>query len=304
MRLLVRAASLLPLLALVLAPSAALAQAGSTGFASLKLGVGARPMGMGSAYVALADDPTATYWNAAGLAGLRGTQLTVMHNEWIQDFRHEYAAVGTPLGKGALGFSFSGFYTSELEGRDDVGNVTQPFGFNDIAMTAGYGRPIAAGLDAGAAVRYVREMIADEDATTIAFDLGTRYRVGESGLALGAAVQNIGGKPKFVQESFDLPMTMRFGAAWTRPLGGLRSQGTITSEIRKARSEDARFHLGGELLYRERIALRAGGKFGYDEEDLSFGIGIAHAKIRFDYALVPLTSDLGTAHLFSLTARL
>ena len=75
--------------------------------------------------------------------------------------------MGAPLGKGTLGFAFSGFYTSELEGRDDVGNLTQGFGFNDITMTAAYGRPIAAGLDAGLAVRYLREMIADIDAATL-----------------------------------------------------------------------------------------------------------------------------------------
>lgn len=287
-----------------LAPSGAQAAAGETGFASLKLGVGARPMGLGSAYVALADDPTATYWNVAGLASLRSTEVTAMHNEWIQDFRQEYAAVATPLGKGTFGFAFSGFYTSQLEGRDDVGNLTAGFGFNDITMTAGYGRPLATGLDAGLALRYLHEMIASEDASTFAFDLGARYRLRETGFSLGAAVQNIGGKPTLDQESFQLPTSLRLGAAWARPLASLHSTGTITTEIRKARAEDARFHVGGELAYKERLALRIGGKFGYDAEDISFGVGLRQSKLRFDYALVPLSSDLGTAHFFSLTARL
>lgn len=304
MRPIVCAAALASCLLLSLLPGAAFAAAGSTGIASLKLGVGARAMGLGGAYVALADDPTATYWNAAGLAGLRNTEVTAMHNQWIQDFRQEYAAVATPLGKGTFGFSFSGFYTSELEGRDDVGNVTQGFGFNDIAMTAGYGRPLASSLDAGASLRYVREMIAEVDAKTFAFDLGARYRLRDTGLSLGAAVQNVGGKPTLVDEAFELPMTLRVGAAWSRPLTSFHSQGTITSEVRKVRGEDARFHVGGELLYHERLALRVGGKFGYDTEDVSFGIGLTQSRIRFDYALVPMSWDLGTAHVFSLTARL
>lgn len=299
------AAVSLLLLLLQPAPRHAMAAAGETGFASLKLGVGARPMGMGSAYVALADDPTATYWNAAGLAGVRSTQITVMHNEWIQDFRQEFAAVGAPLGKGTLGFAFSGFYTSEpLEGRDDVGNPTGDVGFNDITMTAAYARPLAAGLDAGLAVRYLREMIADIDATTFAVDLGARYRVRATGLSFGAAIQNLGGDPTLDQESFQLPMTFRAGAAFSHALSSLHSTGTISTEVRKARAEDARFHVGGELSYRDRLALRAGGKFGYDAEDVSFGIGVMQSRLRFDYALVPLSSDLGTAHFFSLTARL
>ncbi|MGE5179045.1 MAG: PorV/PorQ family protein [Bacteroidota bacterium] len=299
-----RCATVASWLLLVLAPSTVRAAAGETGFASLKLGVGARAMGMGSAYVALADDPTATYWNPAGLAQVRGTELTAMHNEWIQDFRQEYAAVGAPIGSGTLGFAFSGFYTSQLEGRDEVGNFTRNFGFNDVTMTAAYGRPLANGLDGGIAVRYLREMIDQTDASTVAADVGARYRLGASGLSLGAAAQNIGGKPKFVSESFDLPLTLRVGAALTRPIGSIHSVGTLTTELRKARDENARFHVGGELLYKEHLALRAGAKFGYDAEDVSFGIGIPWNKIRFDYALVPMSQDLGTAHFFSLTAKL
>ena len=287
-----------------LAPRDASAAAGETVFAFLKLGVGARPMGLGSAYVALADDATATYWNPAGLAAVRATEISAMHNEWIQDFRHEHVAVGTPLGRGTLGLSFSGFYGSELERRDENGLLTGHFGFNDIAMTAAYGRPISGGLDAGGAVRYVRSMIDDVDATSISFDLGGRYRLGSSGFSLGAAVQNLGGEATYVEEGFPIPTTVRVGAAWSKPLASLKGRGTLTTEIRKARAEDARFHVGGEYAYHERIALRVGGKFGYDEEDLTFGIGLTQSRIRFDYALVPLSSDLGTAHLFSLTARL
>jgi hypothetical protein len=286
------------------APRDASAAAGETVFAFLKLGVGARPMGLGSAYVALADDPTATYWNPAGLAAVRATEVTAMHNEWIQDFRHEHVAIGTPLGTGTLGLSFSGFYGSELERRDDTGALTGHFGFNDIAMTAAYGRPIAAGLDAGAAVRYVRSMIDDVDATSLSFDLGGRYRMGESGFSLGAAVQNLGGEATYIEEGFPIPTTLRVGAAWSKSMTSLKGRGTLTTELRKARAEDARLHAGAEFAYHDRVALRVGGKFGYDEEDLSFGIGLTQSRIRFDYALVPLSSDLGTAHLFSITARL
>jgi len=280
------------------------AAAGETGFAFLKLGVGARPMGMGSAYVALADDPTAIYWNPAGLASVTGTQVTAMHNEWIQDFRQEFAAVGTKLGPGTIGFSFAGFYTSELEERSDTGVLTGHFGFNDVAMTGAYGLNVARGLDVGLATRYLREMIDVEDATTLTFDLGGKYRVAETGLSLGAAVQNLGGDPTLVVEKIPLPTIVRAGAAFARGMGSLHGKGTLTAEVRKARSEDARFHVGGEFEYKERVALRIGGKFGYDEEDLSFGLGLTQNRLRFDYALVPLSSDLGTTHFFSLSARL
>ena len=37
---------------------------------------GARPMGMGGAFTAVADDPSAVYWNGAGLSWLEGTNFT------------------------------------------------------------------------------------------------------------------------------------------------------------------------------------------------------------------------------------
>lgn len=288
-------------LLLLLAPGVALADVGETGFAFLRLGVGARAMGLGSAYVALADDPTAIYWNPAGLAAISGTQVTAMHNEWIQDFRQEFAAVGARVGPGALGVAFSGFYTEELERRDDTGVLTGHFGFNDVSLMGAYGMPITAGLDAGLALRYVREMIDQYDATALLVDAGARYRLAQTGVTFGAAVQNLGGDATFISEGFPTPVTWRLGAAASREMEKLSGRGTVTAEVRQARADDVHFHIGGEYSYREHVALRIGGKFGYDDESVSFGLGLAKDWFRFDYALVPLSSDLGTTQFFSLT---
>ena len=43
------------------------------------IGYGARPMGMGGSFVALADDANAVLWNPAGLVCLRSSQLTGMY---------------------------------------------------------------------------------------------------------------------------------------------------------------------------------------------------------------------------------
>jgi hypothetical protein len=297
------------LVALLLAGSVAAgrarAEVGEAGFAFLKVGVGARAMGLGSAFVAVADDPTALQWNPAGLAAShRGIAVTAMHNEWIEDFRQEYAAVTGPIGPGTAGASFTGFYTSELERRDDTGVLTGHFGFNDIAATLGYGATLARGLDAGASVRYIREMIDSEDATSVAFDLGGRYRLKETGLTLGAALQNLGGEATFVSESFPLPRTLRAGAAYRRAIGSHEHSALLTTEYRKARGDDGKFHVGGEFGFRDWLALRAGVKFGYDDQDVSFGLGVIRGAIHFDYANQPNGSNLGSSHYFSIGANL
>lgn len=292
------------LLASSLAPRSASAAAGEAGFAFLKLGVGARPMGMGGAYVALANDPTAVYWNPAGLGGAEGAQVTVMHNEWIQDFRQEFAAVSRSVGSGTLGLGISGFYTSELESRDDVGNLIGHFGFNDLAVTGAYAHRFGGSTTGGIGVKFIREMIDQENATAVAFDLGGRVALGSSGLSLGAALQNLGGDATFRSVSFPLPRTIRAGAALTRSIASLSGKGVLSAEVRNARGDGTRESVGGEFEYKERIALRAGAKFGYDDEKMAFGLGLIQRRFRFDYALVPFSSSLGTTHFVSINARL
>ncbi|MBI4062852.1 MAG: UPF0164 family protein, partial [Elusimicrobia bacterium] len=55
----------------------------NSGFSFLKIGVGARPIGLGSAYTAMANDATAIYWNPAGLGAIKKRELSAMHGEWL-----------------------------------------------------------------------------------------------------------------------------------------------------------------------------------------------------------------------------
>ena len=56
--------------------------AGQAG-AYLKMGVGARALGMGSAFTAVADDSTASFWNPAGLAKMKKPEASFMHANLI-----------------------------------------------------------------------------------------------------------------------------------------------------------------------------------------------------------------------------
>ncbi|MDZ4183027.1 MAG: UPF0164 family protein [Candidatus Cloacimonadaceae bacterium] len=45
----------------------------------MMIGSGVRPLGMGGAFAALADDGSAIYWNPAGIAQIRESELSAMH---------------------------------------------------------------------------------------------------------------------------------------------------------------------------------------------------------------------------------
>ena len=61
------------------------AKVGTIGGQFLKIGIGARAVAMGSAFVSVADDATAVYWNPAGIARIQKSVLSINHTTWLAD---------------------------------------------------------------------------------------------------------------------------------------------------------------------------------------------------------------------------
>ena len=73
---------------------------------NFNFGFGARAMGMGNAFVALADDPTALYWNSAGLDHIYQQSLTFFHASLPEGGLYDFLGYAYPtldLGTFALG---------------------------------------------------------------------------------------------------------------------------------------------------------------------------------------------------------
>jgi hypothetical protein len=73
--------------------------AGATRLAGefMSLGAGARALGMGGAFGAVADDASAVYWNPAGIAGIQKRQALAMHAEQFGDLvNYNYGAYVQP----------------------------------------------------------------------------------------------------------------------------------------------------------------------------------------------------------------
>ena len=71
---------------------------GTTSAQFLKIGVGARAVSLGGAYVAEATDLSALYWNPAGLSKLRGAAVQFAYTDYLADISYNFAAFGTNLG--------------------------------------------------------------------------------------------------------------------------------------------------------------------------------------------------------------
>jgi len=270
----------------------------------LNIGAGARGLGMGGAYTALADDANAIYWNPAGLSALEKKEVSVSHAELSESVRHDFLAYAQPTPQGTFAVGATYLSQSALEGRDALGHPTGGFSASDAAVSFGYGRKTDL-ADLGASVKYVRSHIGSAEAQTFAIDAGVRRTLGA--VVLGASLRNAGPGMKYDVQRNDLPLRLAFGAAY-KFAGGHAVAAEFTNGPRGA-GTDAGF--GGEYQAIKDVLLRAGyttqsavaGGSGFDAaRGLTLGLGLRHERWSLDYAAVPM-GELGSTHRFTLAAR-
>ena len=70
------------------------------------IGVGARPLALGKAYVGLSDDANGLFMNPAGLAAIKNMKLTSMSGQVLQDINYVVVGGATPTDYGVVGFGY------------------------------------------------------------------------------------------------------------------------------------------------------------------------------------------------------
>ncbi|MFH1710109.1 MAG: S-layer homology domain-containing protein [bacterium] len=71
------------------------------------IGVGARPLALGKAYVGLSDDANGLFMNPAGLAGIKNFKATSMSGQVIQDVNYAIVGGATPTDYGVFGLGYT-----------------------------------------------------------------------------------------------------------------------------------------------------------------------------------------------------
>ena len=269
---------------------------GESGAQFLGIGVGARSVAMGGAYVSLADGVGGLSWNPAGLAMTGGHEFTASHVHWLDDVSYQYAGYATPIGgAGALGVAVKYGSLSFDNVKDDGEGA---FEASDLYGAVSYGRRIRPKLGVGASVKYLSSSLGDESAASLAADVGVTYKATDK-IAVGAAVTNLGAGPSYKDESDDLPLTLAAGGSyewWDM---------TLALDVRKQNDLAMTTHAGVEYTPVEQIALRGGLVLGEDSalSEMMGGLGVSwNDRWKLDYAYRP--SDLGATHQFALFAGL
>tara|TARA_Y100000758_G_scaffold183597_1_gene130674 strand:- start:1030 stop:2052 length:1023 start_codon:yes stop_codon:yes gene_type:complete len=291
----------------------------TTAASFLDIGIGARSLSMGGAFVAIADDPTALYWNPAGIVSIKSPMAHFYHSPWIADVQFNHSAVVVPLDRSS---SFGFFITSVTMDEMQVRTVKSPqgtgeyFSVSNVALAGSYARRLTDRFSFGVNMKFIQEKIWHMNAGGLAVDLGSLFITKNSGLRIGMSVSNFGGKISMdgydTEVDYDIDETMygnndKIDASlnsmdWPLPLvfrAGV-SKDVVQSDIHKLTLAADAIHpnnnveyinLGFEYILRNMISIRGGQAFyGMDKskQGLTFGVGLNYQIprgpiINFDY---------------------
>jgi hypothetical protein len=281
-------------------------EAGKSGLAFLKIGVGSRGAALGEAYSALVDEPAAIYWNPAGLAAVKGTHLTFSHVNWLQNINQEFAAVTFPGFGGTLGVGVIALMYPDIQVRTEqpTAEPVGTFDAQELAAVLAFGRQWRPNLAAGFSVKYLYEKIYLNSATGFAVDLGGLWQTPLEHLKLGVTLQNLGSMGALRREDIKLPALVRLGGAYALPIAAGENQLALIAEhVRFLRGGDGS-SAGAEFLFRKTLALRTGYQFSRENRSVTGGFGTAFGRYQLDYGYAPFANDLGNAHRFSVEVKL
>ena len=188
--------------------------AGNTGLSFLKLGFGARNIAMGDAGAAASNDVTAINYNPAVLAGLENTQLTFMHNSWIQDVRSELGGVKFDLFSLPFAIGFNVTTISDIQVREVAGDAISTFNGNYFSGSISTGFNLIDNLAFGTTIKYLYEGLLNDESEGIGFDFGLKYKTNIEGLYASAVIKNLGSMSPLRNEKTKLPAEIRIGPAY------------------------------------------------------------------------------------------
>jgi hypothetical protein len=308
---------------------------GTTTAQFLKIEVGARAIGMGGAFVAVANDATSLYWNPAGIALSTSNEVHLMHANWLAGTNFDFAAIVLPLGTfGSLGVSITSLSVPEMEVRTVFypEGTGQRFGAGDLSASVSFARMLTDRFAIGFSGKYIRQHIWDMSASSVALDFGTLFHTGFRGMTLGMSISNFGNKmryegknirifydfnpgefgdndklPAYLEtDRWSLPLLFRVGIAMP-VVDGRTNKLMLAVDAMHPNDDTENLNLGAEYAFNNLVFLRAGFKAvgrRDSEEGLTFGAGLRTAlpgatRLHVDYAWADW-GRLNSVHRFSL----
>lgn len=285
-------------------------KAGRTTYQFLKIGMGARSVALGEAAIANLQEVNAVFWNPAAITSIQRIEAAFNYTKWFADINIVAGAVGVRTGSwGVFAIDYINLDYGDIQEALAKGpkldtRTGKAFGGSDLAVGLTFSRVFTDKLSIGVKVKYLREELFTYTSSLWGFDVGSYYNTGWRGIRLAMSAQNLSRQARWLhtsteeQQKFELPIIFRIG--WSIDLiggenlffGGDPNQHRLAFNMDAIHTNDyaERLHLGAEYWLLNRIALRSGYRFNYEEGNWSFGFGlqprVSGLDMRIDYAYV------------------
>ncbi|KAA3618656.1 MAG: hypothetical protein DWQ05_06760 [Calditrichaeota bacterium] len=293
-----------------------------SGMTYLGISLSARQSGMGNASVASVSGAQGLFYNPAAITQLDKYSIVTNQVNWLVDTHVYGIGAVVPLDKwGTLGLDVVYMDYGTIIGTkrvdksvDDRGYITTgDIGVEDYAIGFTYAYAVSDKFSFGTKLKFAHESLGNADYTVAVideendefeysskewklnqwgFDFGGYYDTGYKSLVFAVAFQNFSRDMVYWTEKFQMPLVLRMGlAADLNEMLGLGLDGIkLNTSIDAMHPIDytEQVNLGGEVVYKNRFAVRSGYQFNQDTENLSFGFGVNFkyqgTEAFFDYA--------------------
>ena len=246
-------------------------------------GRGTKSVGLATAFVAVADNPWAVYYNPAGLSLLPSFEVSlffVPQQFGLSELQTVSAAavVPTSFGTLAIGVSQFGF---EL--------------YRETGISVGIGESIDWGVAGGLTANAYRLSFGDYGSTqTITLDLGLLAQLDEQ-VSLGFSFRNVLAAT-IGSHNERLPQVLSLGASYA-PI----SIFFLTAELEKDVRYPAIIKAGAEQMFLDMLSLRVG--VSNNPDKFSTGLSVYYSGFEFGYAGYS-HPELGWTHQIELSFKL
>ena len=257
--------------------------------------VGIRAQGLGGAFVAVASDSSATWWNPAGLAAgpFVDVSLSASHGGRAGE-RHP--AWGVAVAAPMLGASYYRFQITEIQpfhstdqivnGRQETQAPVSRASHSASLLGISLVHSVASGIHVGTTVKAIGLGTDGDVFHRVDMDLGGLAV--HRGLRVGASVRNVL-RPAFGSSEVRLPRYARVGAAFDAEAAGYRPV-VVSADVDLAKYESAgrerrMVAVGIEHWIRgRRVGVRAGSRIntvGAHETAMSAGASVALTSLMY-----------------------
>ncbi len=260
----------------------------------LSFGAGARSLGMGKAFVAVADDASATYWNPAGLTLIDRPQITSLYSTLFEDTSYSFVGYAHPMsGPDSFGVNAVLLTSDNFEKVDYANKAIGTFSDQKMSVELCYARRLHSDISVGLGLKYIGRSIDEHSDSFISSDIGGIYTP-TSNLSLGLVIRNAASSKMCGDTNDSFSPEFRVGAAYRM----LDDDLLLSLDISRLFDAAQQFHGGIEYkLLGDKLLLRAGA----DAVEITGGVGVNLGDLSIDYAYAK--QELGDSHRVSLSYK-